>query len=218
MPPFCDRYELFVFDLDGTLADTRGDIRKSLNHALAALGEAPLDLETVTRFVGNGARTLLERALGPGAGPDRVERALRVFLAQYFDNCTRETRRYNGVFEALEGLSSRPLAVLTNKPDAPTRKILEALGIADRFQQILGGDSAPRKKPDPAGLLHIARSLGLAIERTLLVGDSGIDIATSQAAGAGSALVTYGYQSEEGLARGPGHVLASLLDLLGPIY
>src|SRR5262245_7690030 len=129
MPTFRDLYDLFVFDLDGTLADTRQDLATSLNHALSLLGLPPLSLEAVTRFVGDGARVLIERALGSRATGSAVERALEAFLDDYRETCVKTTSLYPGVRTTLESLKPKDLAVLTNKPLYPTRRILAAQGL-----------------------------------------------------------------------------------------
>ncbi len=191
-----DRFDLFVFDLDGTLADTREDIASSVNHALQELRRPPLDLGTVTRFVGDGARTLLARALGESAPEEEIEAALAAFLAHYRDACLNSSRLYEGVREALDGLRSKTLAVLTNKPRYHSLKILRGLGIEHHFRWIQCGDDAWPKKPDPGGLLHLARAAGCAPGRGLFVGDSSVDIATARAAHFPFAFVSYGFSPD----------------------
>jgi phosphoglycolate phosphatase len=217
LPLFTDRYDLFVFDLDGTLADTRADLAGSVNHALAGLGLPALDLETVTRFVGDGARVLLERALGPSGTPERVDSALGEFLEHYTGACTRATRLYPGVREAIETLRGRgkDLAVLTNKPILHSRKILSSLGLEESFARIVGGDTAPEKKPDPRGLLSILGELGRPTCRALFIGDSAVDARTARAAGVRWAWFRGGFLAEAPRDPPPDHVLSSLLDLAG---
>ncbi|HVR75308.1 MAG TPA: HAD-IA family hydrolase [Planctomycetota bacterium] len=209
-----DRYDLFVFDLDGTLADTREDIASSVSNAFCSLGLEPVPIDVVTRHVGDGARKLLARCLGEPASEEMVDRALAAFLDNYRVECTRRTRLYPGVLEALEALQPTPLAVLTNKPHFHSTKILEALKVARFFGAVIGGDSLPRKKPDPAGLEWILERFGCARERAVLVGDSKVDMETARAAGTASAFVTYGFQPDAGRDHPPDHVLGSLLDLV----
>ena len=216
MTTFIDAYDLFVFDLDGTLADTRADLTESVNHALRTLGSAPLGLDVVTRYVGNGARSLMERVLGPTVTEGRVEHALGEFLQHYREHCVERTELYPGVREALQGLEGKDLVVLSNKPCFHSRKILSALGVDGLFARIEGGDSFPQKKPDPTGLLTLARELGHPLERTLVVGDSEVDIQTARAAGARAAFVTYGFRPEAIRQHPPDHVLRDLRELLGP--
>jgi phosphoglycolate phosphatase len=221
MPPFPEHYDLFVFDLDGTLADTRQDLRASVNRALSALGLPGLSLEEVTRYVGDGARVLIERALGPKRTVEAVEQGLQAFLDDYRATCAQTTMLYPGVRPALEGLRAKnlakDLAVLTNKPIFPTQKILAAHGLEDFFQAVVGGDSIAQKKPHPAGLRKIAGELGHPLERTLLIGDSAIDIETARAAGARAAFVKYGFRPDDWREAAPDHLLDSLLDLLGEV-
>jgi phosphoglycolate phosphatase len=188
-----------VFDLDGTLIDSRGDITTAINRMRSELGLPPLALEQVITMVGEGARLLVERALGSDlpAAPvpeERVDRALASYLRHYEDVCLETTRAYPGVEEMLTELAGRyPLALLSNKGEALSRKILEGLGLADRFREILGGDSLPTRKPDPAGLHLLADRLGLPVERLLLVGDTWVDAETARNAGAPFALVEWGF-------------------------
>ena len=215
MTPFIKLYDLFVFDLDGTLADTLDDIARSLNRALSGLGRPPLDLGTVKGYVGNGARVLVERALGEGSGKEAVDRAFGLFLEDYGVNCLVSTRLYPGVQDTLGSLArqGKRLAVLTNKPTSPAARILEGLGAGTLFASIIGGDRMPRKKPDPSGLLGIIESAGALPARTLLVGDTGIDTATARAAGARSAWVPYGFQASVPSDPPPDHVLGAFADL-----
>lgn len=186
-----------VFDLDGTLIDSRRDITTAINGMRADLGLPPLVLEQVVTMVGEGARLLVERALAPenpGFPPDQVDQALERYLGYYWDVCLEQTRPYPGVEEMLEELSGRyPLALLSNKGEALSRKILDGLGLAGRFREILGGDSLPTRKPDPAGLRVLAGRLGVPVEDLMLVGDTWVDAETARNAGCPFALVEWGF-------------------------
>ena len=183
-----------VFDLDGTLIDSRRDIATAINRMRADLGLPPLALEQVVTMVGEGARLLVERALGPDFPPDQVDQALARYLDHYRDVCLDTTRPYPGIEEMLGALSERyPLALLSNKGEALSRRILEGLGLAHHFREILGGDSLPTRKPDPAGLRLVAERLGASLESLLLVGDTWIDAETAKAAGCAFALVEWGF-------------------------
>lgn len=190
------RYDFLVFDLDGTLADTRDDIADSLNHALVSGGREPLDLATITHFVGDGARVLLERALGAGTAQETVMQGLKCFLERYLATCLNKTRLYPLVAETLQSLAGKELAVLTNKPRQPTERILDGLGLRRHFRWVQCGDDRWPKKPDPAGLLHLVEAAGSSCERTLFVGDSGVDLATARNAGVPAAFVTYGFRPD----------------------
>src|SRR5262245_33105529 len=216
---YTERYDLFVFDLDGTLADTREDIAASVNDALSALGHATCDLETVTRYIGNGVPLLLRSALGGEAPEGLVEKGLRLFLDHYTAHCLDRSVLYPGVKETVEKLAvpGKTLAVLSNKPTAMSITILEGLGIAKHFTRIDGGDRHPAKKPDPGGLLAILAALGAGPDRTLMVGDSGVDLATARAAGTRAAGVLWGFKPEEVRADPPEHLLEQIQELLLPI-
>jgi len=183
-----------VFDMDGTLIDSRRDIRTAVNRMRAGLGLPPLALAEVVGMVGEGARKLVERAIAPEARPEVVDRALAGYLADYQEVALATTRPYDGVPEMLALLAAAyPLALLSNKGEAISRRILEALGLAPFFRLVLGGDSLPTRKPDPAGLRLAAERLGLAPDDLLLVGDTWIDAATAAAAGCPFLLVEWGF-------------------------
>jgi phosphoglycolate phosphatase len=189
-----------VFDLDGTLVDSRRDLATAVNRVRAERGLFPLSIEAVSGMVGEGARVLLERALGP-ANPADFEGAFASFLRHYDEVCTLDTPAYPGVPQMLEQLAKRfPLAVLTNKPERMTGKILDALSLARYFRLVVGGDTLHQRKPDPQTLWRIARQLEVAIRNVVLVGDSAVDAATAQAAGSQFALVTWGFGRQEELA------------------
>jgi phosphoglycolate phosphatase len=189
-----DRPAALVFDLDGTLIDSRRDITTAINRMRAELGLPSLPLEAVVTMVGEGARLLVERALGPGVPPEEVDRALSRYLDHYQDVCLDETQAYPGIEEMLADLAGRyPLALLSNKGEALSREILDGLGLARFFREILGGDTLPTRKPDPAGLHVLAERLGVPLQRLLLVGDTWIDAETAHNAGCAFALVEWGF-------------------------
>ncbi|MCX6614759.1 MAG: HAD hydrolase-like protein [Acidobacteria bacterium] len=146
---------LLIFDLDGTLVDSRKDLVLSVNATRAHLGLPPLDEDTVSSYVGNGAPMLIQRALGPGFAEDQLAAALRFFLAYYREHKLDHTDFYPGVREALDMFGDRTLAVLTNKPVRISREMLEELGVAARFRYVYGGNSFENKKPHPEGVLSI---------------------------------------------------------------
>ncbi len=191
--------KLLVFDLDGTLADTRHDLALSVNHALRASGRSRLPLATVIGFVGDGARNLIQRSLAAagdaqGAVPegamdavdtvDAVDAVLNSFLEHYAAHCLGETAAYPGVKPSLDRLAGYAKAVLTNKPAAPARTILAGLGLAHHFRLVLGGDNPHGRKPDPAGLEHIMAAENAAPEETVLIGDGVQDLRAARNAGA----------------------------------
>ena len=215
-----------VFDLDGTLIDSRRDIQTAVNRMRAGFGLPPLDLEEVVGMVGEGARKLVERALAsevePNADREVIDRALPRYLALYEEVALDTTRPYDGIPEMLARLApAYPLALLSNKGEAISRRILDALGLGRFFRVVLGGDSLPSRKPDPAGLRLAAERLGAAPAELLLVGDTWIDAATADAAGCPFLLVEWGFPrppAREGLrpdlrAARPAEVADKLLAL-----
>lgn len=197
--------DLIVFDLDGTLVDSQADLAAATNAVIAELGGSPLSETDVGAMVGEGAAVLVRRALGAAGLDAPWPAALERFLALYDQRLLDRTHPYPGVAETLGALSRRrPLAVLTNKPTDATTRILDALDLRRYFRAVIGGDSPHGRKPDPAGLIHLAQDAGTDPARTLLVGDSAIDLATARRAGAHICLCRYGfgYRFEPGDFRG----------------
>jgi phosphoglycolate phosphatase len=212
---------LVVFDLDGTLVDSIGDIATALNAALAQItpGVPALPVPRVRAFVGDGARLLVARGLEAAGLQVALDEALPVFVDAYRRHLLDTTTLYPGVRETLERLSTRRLAVLTNKPGEMSRAILSGLGVARRFFRIVGGDDAPRHKPDPQGLLELMRVCDCTAEETMIVGDSAVDVRTGRAAGVRSVGVTYGFAPHSFQAEPPDAQIGAaleLLDLLDP--
>jgi len=201
--------EHVVFDLDGTLVDSRADLAASVNHALRRLRLPELPAAVLAGYVGEGARMLVRRALGP-AHRDRLDEALALFLEHYGAHLLDATRPYPGIPAALEALAAAgtALSVLTNKPERLSRAILDGLGLASRFAAIVGGDSLPTRKPDPAGLEHLRALARTAREATVLVGDSPIDVATAAAARTEFCGVLWGLAPDALRAAAPARLVA----------
>jgi phosphoglycolate phosphatase len=189
---------LVVFDLDGTLVDSRADIGKGLNAALQRVhpGTPPLTAEQVRSMIGEGALLLVTKALRATGCDGPPQDVLPVFLECYREHLLDETRLYPGVRETLEALDGRPLAVLTNKPGDLSRAIVDGLGIARFFARVVGGGDGPAKKPDPEGLRRLVEEAGGGASRATMVGDSAIDVATGRAAAVRTVGVTYGFDPE----------------------
>jgi len=177
-----------IYDLDGTLIDSRGDLADSINAMLVRLGLPRLEDQLVWSFIGEGAERLIRRSLG--AQQDRYQEAAPIWREEYQKRLLDKTRLYPGVRELLRA-PPELRAVITNKPGDFARQILGGLGVADSFRAVVGGDEAPRK-PDPAGVLSICSRLGVAADRALYVGDSKIDLATARAAGIPICAVSWG--------------------------
>jgi phosphoglycolate phosphatase len=189
--------DLLVFDLDGTLIDSKLDLALAVNATRADAGLQPLVHETVYSYVGNGAPVLIRKALGPEASDEQVEKSLQFFLNHYRKHMLDNTRLYPGVGDALEEWAgTKKLAVLTNKPERFSRMILDGLGVGGRFARVYGGNSFDTKKPDPLGLNHLMDELQVSPSRALMVGDSAVDVQTARNAGVHSCGVTYGLQPE----------------------
>jgi phosphoglycolate phosphatase len=217
------RVDLVVFDLDGTLVDSAGDLAAAVNATLRHFSPAtpPIPLEKVRAFVGDGAAMLVARTLAAAQVDVSKEAALPVFLECYEARLLDTTVLYPGVRESLDALGDRTLAVLTNKPGAMSRRILEGLGVAGRFARICGAGDVPAKKPDPAGLQMLLGDAGIPPAAAVLVGDSAIDVRTGRAAGVRTVGVTYGFDPTSLQVARPDVLIGDLRELaprLGPPF
>jgi len=189
---------LLIFDLDGTLIDSKLDLVHSVNAARQLMKLSPISEELVSSYVGNGAPVLMRRALGPEASDDDVQRALRFFLDYYREHMLDNTRLYPGVQDALDRLlaGGAKMAVLTNKPVRFSQAIVDGLGLSGHFFQVYGGNSFEQKKPDPVGIETLLRECGAARDRAMMVGDSSVDVRTARNARIQACGVRYGFQPE----------------------
>jgi phosphoglycolate phosphatase len=187
---------LLVFDLDGTLVDSKQDLALSVNAMRKEMGLAPLTLELISSYVGHGVMLLVRRSLGSQATDENVEKGLAFFLDYYRQHMLDNTYPYPGVSEALEKLKGHKMAVLTNKPVNFSREMISRLGFAPYFSYVYGGNSFPQKKPDPAGLHKLMEDLQVSARETVMVGDSDTDILTGRNAGVLTCGVTYGFGAE----------------------
>jgi phosphoglycolate phosphatase len=202
------RVRLLVFDLDGTLIDSRLDLIHSVNATLHHLGRPALDGDVIASYVGDGAPALIRRALGDedsdGNNEALLPRAVEYFLGYYRIHKLDHTTVYEGIRETLAQLAQpsngnptasprRQMAVLTNKPVRPSRDIIKALGLADFFISVYGGNSFPTKKPDPLGVQTILNETGIQPEEALMIGDSSVDVLTGRNAGLWTCGVAYGF-------------------------
>ena len=204
-----------IFDLDGTLIDSKLDLALAVNAMLAEMGREPLPHETIFGYIGQGAPKLIARALGKGATREECRHGLEFFIQYYSIHKLDNTSLYPGVRETLDALSGMPMAVLTNKPVGASRGILQGLGLAETFQIIYGGNSFERKKPDPMGVETILREFGAAPAQVMFVGDSEIDVQTARNAGTWVCGVTYGFGSHR-LTEFPPDLLVDNLTELVP--
>lgn len=206
---------VLVFDLDGTLIDSKQDLVVSVNAMRSHFGQSDLDADKVSEYVGDGAAMLVRRALGETATDRDLEAALLFFVRHYRAHMLAHTLPYPGVRETLEVLAPRPMAVLTNKPVRISRDIIHALGLSRYFSCVYGGDSFERKKPDPMGLTAILSEVGAAPRQAMMVGDSDVDIQTARNAGTWACGVTYGFQAERLIGSKPDLLLDRFEDLPG---
>jgi phosphoglycolate phosphatase len=203
-----------IFDLDGTLIDSKLDLVHSVNATLRELKRPELPEETISSYIGNGAPVLVAKAMGQDINSDELERALKFFLSHYEAHKMDNTCAYPGVPEALAHLSAMPMAVLTNKPVRISVRILEALGLAKYFRAIYGGNSFSTKKPDPLGANTILREFSTRAHEALLIGDSEVDVQTARNAGMFTAVVNYGFGIHDRVAHPADLYLDRLMDLV----
>ena len=188
--------QALIFDLDGTLIDSKRDLIRSVNAMLVEMGREALHEDTISGYIGRGAPQLVAQALGNGSEEER-ERALKFFLAYYEGHKMDSTCAYPGVADALEELSGFSMAVLTNKPVRVSVRILEALGLAKFFRVVYGGNSFETKKPDPQGARKILSEFGAAPTEAMLIGDSEVDVQTARNAGTLAVAVNYGFGTHD---------------------
>jgi phosphoglycolate phosphatase len=189
---------LFIFDLDGTLVDSRLDLANSINAMLRHFGRPELPSEVIANYIGDGAPMLVRRSLGDPDDEQFVKDAIQFFLDWYREHKLDNTYVYPGIFEALDRLRATPgggerkMAVLSNKPVNPSRAIVDALGLGKYFFQVYGGNSFHTKKPDPFGALQLAQESGFPPEQAVVIGDSHNDVLTARNAGMWSLGLNYG--------------------------
>lgn len=188
--------DLLIFDLDGTLVDTRRDIANSVNFARNQLGLPSLELTKVMQYVGDGLQKLLERSI-PEEQWDKIDEAILLFRNHYRDHLLDFSSFYPGIDDVLHHFLDKKMAVVSNKPVAFTRSILEGLGIENGFDCVIGGDSLPSMKPNPEPILTVLNRLSVNPEAAVMIGDSPSDIKAGHSAGTLTCAVTYGYRSKE---------------------
>ena len=222
------RLRLLVFDLDGTLIDSRLDLIHSVNATLRHFGRPELEGDIIASYVGDGAPALVSRALGEDAAESLHREALQYFLGYYRVHKLDHTTVYEGIPETLASLAKansaksnglqRLMAVLSNKPVNPSRDIVQSLGLSAFFVRIYGGNSFATKKPDPLGVQTLLRETGVQADEVLMIGDSSVDVLTGRNAGLWTCGVSYGFAPHT-LAEVPPDVLIEspleLRELLG---
>jgi phosphoglycolate phosphatase len=203
-----------IFDLDGTLIDSKRDLINSVNAMMLEMGQPQLAEQTISAYIGHGAPQLVARALGGGVTEQEGRHALQFFLAHYEEHKLDSTCAYPGVPEALEKFSGIPMAILTNKPVRVSVRILEGLGLANYFRTVYGGNSFETKKPHPQGVNTILREFGTTPGATILIGDSEVDVRTARNSGTLAATVNYGFGAHDRAAHPADVYLDRLTDLV----
>lgn len=206
----------FIFDLDGTLVDSRADITACANHALQALGYPTRDEEEIARMVGDGARSLIARAADLNEDDPGIEPLLAAFLAHYEAHPADLARWLPGAMEVLDKLQGHPLALCTNKPRSVTLGLLEAMAMREHFSVVVAGGDLPEKKPSPAPILACARALSLPPSSLIVVGDGPQDVLAGKRAGCTTVAILGGFGERAALeAAGPDALLSSLYEIAG---
>jgi len=218
-----EQLRLLIFDLDGTLVDSRLDLANSINAMLRHYKKPELPLEVIASYIGDGAPMLVRRSLGDPDDESYVQQALEFFMLYYREHKLDNTFVYPGITEALHSIrggrngTSIKMSVLSNKPVNPSRAIVQALGLGSYFFQVYGGNSFHTKKPDPAGVQALLQEAGARPEQTVIIGDSDIDVLTARNAGTYSVGVNYGFAPHTFVDAAP-DVLVETPQELGEIF
>jgi phosphoglycolate phosphatase len=209
--------KLIIFDLDGTLAETREDIASAVNYTRLRYKLDPLSLQTVSGYVGNGIKKLIERSF-PGFNSEEQLKALDIFKEYYAIHLTDKTFLYPGVAEFLQNNPDLDFAVLSNKSDEYTKEIVKQLKIESHFKIVLGANSTLPKKPEPDSIIYILKELNYSPHQAMIVGDTKFDILAGIAAGIETCAVTYGFRTREELSeQNPDYIIDSIDELSGII-
>lgn len=207
--------ELLIFDLDGTLIDSATDLTNSINFMRKQWGLQPLSVETVCTLIGDGAHMLVKRAMEESRRTaEEIPQALQVFLDHYREHLLDTTTLYPGVTTVLPHFKDKILALLSNKPTELTHLILKGLAIEDHFTFVFGGDSFPKKKPDPIGVKYILDLKKIQPSHALIIGDTKNDVMTGRNANIWTCGVTYGLGGKQAMAAHPDFVIDDIRQLL----
>jgi 2-phosphoglycolate phosphatase len=190
--------KLIIYDLDGTLVDTRKDIADAANHMLQGMKLPVLPQATIEKFVGHGVQHFIRNCIGNDQ-PKQIEQGLKLYRAYYHEHMLDHSQLYPGAKEVLDYFKDRFQAVITNKPDPFSLEILKGLGVADYFFHVVAGNSPFPKKPDPGSVQAIMRMKIALPEETIFIGDSPIDIETARNSGVPSVIITHGFVSRDEL-------------------
>lgn len=206
---------LILYDLDGTLVDTSGDIVEAMNHLFRELGAHPLPPREIIKAVGIGVRELVSKCLNTH-DPKTLEKAVTIYRAYYAEHLLDKSHLYPGAVEVLEFFKARRQAVLTNKPNPFSRQILEGLKVAHYFSDIVAGDTDYPRKPDPTAIFSLMKKAGVGCDETLFIGDSPIDVEAGRNAEVQTVVVRHGFADEQALdACNPQIMIGSFEELIG---
>ena len=207
------KVDILIFDLDGTLIDSRKDIANAVNHTRKLFNLGELDTFFIASHIGNGVKNLIQKSISELESKD-LEKALKIFQEYYGEHCVEETTVYPGVSDVLKYYESKKMAVVSNKPSPFTERILKEKKLISYFQLILGEESHPKKKPDPASLLHVIEKLGGKPETSCMIGDWITDIEAGKRAGMITVGCLYGIGNQKELKEfQPDYLVDSILQL-----
>ncbi len=198
---------LIIFDLDGTLIDSKNDIADSVNYTLKRLHLPSLQNSLIYSYVGNGVLPLLEKVISCSNKKSNLENALKVFRKHYEEHLLDSTRLYPGVMEILKHFSDVNMGLVSNKPERFVKKILKGLNVDCFFPVVIGGDTLKTKKPDPEGVNMIRNRFGADLHETVIVGDGGVDIETGKEAGIHTCGVSYGLRDRKELVEAGAEII-----------
>lgn len=208
--------DVIVFDLDGTLIDSKLDIANSLNWTLDKLGYPSIPIAEIENYVGNGIVPLVKRTVESAGAPGDEAKMMALFRERYWEHLLDNTRLFETVDETIKYFTGRfKMAVVSNKPERYTKKIIKDIGLYPAVGEfVYGGDTLPVKKPDPAALLDIADRFQVSTSRMVMVGDSAVDITTAKNAGTASIGVSYGFRPAEEIMEAGADLLIDRFDQL----
>lgn len=211
-------FDLVIFDLDGTLIDSKADLVNAVNATRSFLDRDPLDAALIASYVGNGAPVLIRRVMGEAASDEEVSTALDYFIRYYHEHCLDETRLYPGSEETIALLREQrvKMAILTNKPVRISKRIVAGLGLEHDFFEVYGGNSFDQKKPHPIGIHRLMEQSGISPVATLMVGDSSVDIETARNAHVASCGCRFGFAPESLASAQPDFLIDHMAEL-GPL-
>lgn len=211
-------FDLVIFDLDGTLIDSKADLVNAVNATRSFLDRDPLDAALIASYVGNGAPVLIRRVMGESASDEEVSTALDYFIRYYHEHCLDETRLYPGSEETIALLREQrvKMAILTNKPVRISKRIIAGLGLEHDFFEVFGGNSFDQKKPHPIGIHRLMEQSGISPAATLMVGDSSVDIETARNAQVASCGCRFGFAPESLASAQPDFLIDHMAEL-GPL-